>query len=1506
MDVYRLGWYSGTGARQMVATIPRTGVLQTTPTADSFGRFECNWTSPYVLAIPANWVSGIYLVKLTASTGPQSYIQFVVREDSRASAYLFQHSVTTDAAYNNWPGPAAGGKSLYTFNSGGVAAVKVSFNRPYYIDTDSHYFSHVGAGFLLRWEVMMLRWLESKGYDVTYCTNIDTHETASLLLNHKAFLSVGHDEYWSWEMRANVEAARDQGVNLAFFSADACYWQIRLETSPISGAIDRTIVGYKEKAQAGLYGSTVTNDPTTDRCRITTNWRFNACKPSEQAFIGIEFIEGSVGCPSTGTCVDMVIADGSSWALAGSGLTTGSHIPGILGYEVDGQLTANSPAGTQVIAKSPIPILDGDAQNHPFSEMVTYTAASGATVFSVGTFQWTWGLDDFGAAAQRPSQLSPAVQKITQNVLSRFAPAATAPDLTITKSHTGNFTPGQTGATYTITVTNSGGAATGGTVTVTDTVPAGLTATSIAGTGWTCTQPAGSCTRNDVLAAAASYPPLTLTVNVAANAPASVTNAASVSGGGETNTANDTASDATTIGAAASAPVTDNFNTSSLNTSLWTLVNPVGDGSFAMTGTQLKLNAPAASNHDPAFGGADNSVRVVQSIANADFQATVKFDSIPSQQYQFEGILVEQDAANYLRFQFASSATSLHVAASQILSHNETIVVDNAITLPAGTASLWLRIQRTGNTWTETWSTDGANFSPAGSFTLALTTTDIGPFAGNYNPTASASPALSALVDSFVSGTVAAAPVLTISKSHTGNFTPGQTGAAYTLNVTNSGTASSSGTVTVTDTLPGGLTATSIAGSGWICTQPAGPCTRSDVLAAATAYPPLTLTVNVASNAPATVTNTATVSGGGSASPNSASDPATVGVSADPTSDDFRSLTLSSGIWTYINPLGGSYSLTGTNLLISVQGGVSHDPLASTGNSSSRVMQSMRNVDFSAEIKFDSVPTQPGTMQGILVQQDATNFLRFEFQGTGGGTNIFAGTVIGNSPSTISNSAIAATGASLWMRVARTGSTWTLTWSRDGASYQSGASFTQALTVSAIGPMVGNYGSSGRLTPDFTASIDYFFNLASPVVPQDGGSPRIFNIRSTSGAASAVVTWNTDENANSRVDFGPTTSYGSTKSDPAMATAHSVLLTGLTCAATLNYSVTSVDAGSATRQSSNLTFTTPPCASPSAPRSDSFDSASLNATAWTWIDPNSNSYIAFNGTTAQITVPSNSVHNPLSPAGNGSARIVQPVLDTNFDVAAKFVSEPVWGTTGQGILVEQDALNYLLFELRSEGANAGLWAGSRAGAGQNVFINAPFPGHAPVWLRVTRSGATWTLSWSVDGNTYTPAGTFQQSLAVASLGLYAANNAATPVGTPAFTASVDAFVNINTPLPNNSAPPPFSRIVIDPDPGTVLVQETMGDLDGDGRPDAVVGFSDPSHGLAWYRSPHSGVLTDKWDRFVITPNGESYEDVIVYDVNGDGAKDVIASIDSAIKWYENPAGHGGNPTTGVWQEHIVS
>ncbi|MDT5270100.1 MAG: hypothetical protein QOH49_2286 [Acidobacteriota bacterium] len=121
-------------------------------------------------------------------------------------------------------------------------------------------------------------------------------------------------------------------------------------------------------------------------------------------------------------------------------------------------------------------------------------------------------------------------------------------DLTIAKTHSGNFRRGATG-TYSITVSNAGGAATSGTATVTDTLPAGLTPSTQSGTGWTCgaVGQTVTCTRSDALAAGASYPVITLVVNVLQTAAASVTNTATASGGGQTNTANDSSSDPTTV-----------------------------------------------------------------------------------------------------------------------------------------------------------------------------------------------------------------------------------------------------------------------------------------------------------------------------------------------------------------------------------------------------------------------------------------------------------------------------------------------------------------------------------------------------------------------------------------------------------------------------------------------------------------------------------------------------------------------------------------------------------------------------------------------------------------------------------------------------------------------------------------------------------------------------------------------------------------------------------------------
>src|SRR5262249_46361702 len=138
-----------------------------------------------------------------------NHIFFVVRDDKGHSALLFQTSDTTWQAYNPY-----GGSSLYTGAPVG-RAFKVSYNRPFTTRTDD---GDDASKWVLNADYPMVRWLEANGYDVSYCAGADTDRFGNNLLQHKVFLSVGHDEYWSAQQRANVEAARDAGIHLAFFS----------------------------------------------------------------------------------------------------------------------------------------------------------------------------------------------------------------------------------------------------------------------------------------------------------------------------------------------------------------------------------------------------------------------------------------------------------------------------------------------------------------------------------------------------------------------------------------------------------------------------------------------------------------------------------------------------------------------------------------------------------------------------------------------------------------------------------------------------------------------------------------------------------------------------------------------------------------------------------------------------------------------------------------------------------------------------------------------------------------------------------------------------------------------------------------------------------------------------------------------------------------------------------------------------------------------------------------
>ena len=227
LDIYRMGYYGGRGGRLMRSIGPLQGVVQPTPADGARNLVECKWTKGASLRIPNDWVSGVYVGKLsTMSTDGEAYVVFVVR-DSRNADLMFQTSDTTWLAYNRWPN----WRSLYDLGDnpwgagGSKVGYDVSFDRPYalywnLLPTGFEPLTN-GAGEFFLTEFSLAFWLEREGYDVTYVSNIDTHTDGKGLLRSKAFLSVGHDEYWTEQMFENVTKARDAGVSLAFLSGNS-------------------------------------------------------------------------------------------------------------------------------------------------------------------------------------------------------------------------------------------------------------------------------------------------------------------------------------------------------------------------------------------------------------------------------------------------------------------------------------------------------------------------------------------------------------------------------------------------------------------------------------------------------------------------------------------------------------------------------------------------------------------------------------------------------------------------------------------------------------------------------------------------------------------------------------------------------------------------------------------------------------------------------------------------------------------------------------------------------------------------------------------------------------------------------------------------------------------------------------------------------------------------------------------------------------------------------------
>ena len=390
IDVYRLGYYGGQGGRLILSSGSINGITQPACNFDSStNKVTCdNWSTSYTLQVGANWVSGLYIAKLTDQrTGSQSQVLFVVRDDSGGSDVLFQSSFNSLLAYN-----LIGGYSLYPEQSiGGQRAFKVSYDRPFSQHstlTGSNPYNNI----ILAWEYNMVRWLESQGYNVSYVTNVDVHANPQILQQHKVFLSVGHDEYWSLEEFNNVRNARDAKVNLAFFSGNSVYWRVRFENSS-TGAANRVMACYKDAP-----------DPVAP----TNKFRSPENNNPESTLKGVMYIGGRwQNFYFDG--FDFVVKNSTDPYYANTGLKDGDTLSQLVGFEWEAINTNASPSGLVILGQSTQSQsldqaeLDGfpSGTNAAISHAVRYTAPSGAKVFSTGSIQFMWGLDSAGVTGPR-------------------------------------------------------------------------------------------------------------------------------------------------------------------------------------------------------------------------------------------------------------------------------------------------------------------------------------------------------------------------------------------------------------------------------------------------------------------------------------------------------------------------------------------------------------------------------------------------------------------------------------------------------------------------------------------------------------------------------------------------------------------------------------------------------------------------------------------------------------------------------------------------------------------------------------------------------------------------------------------------------------------------------------------------------------------------------------------------------------------------------------------------
>ncbi|MBI5473097.1 MAG: immunoglobulin domain-containing protein [Ignavibacteriae bacterium] len=1059
----------------------------------------------------------------------------------------------------------------------------------------------------------------------------------------------------------------------------------------------------------------------------------------------------------------------------------------------------------------------------------------------------------------------------------------------------------------------------------------------------------------------------------------------------------------------------DDFSAGTLNTSLWTFVNPGAPSTLSFSGTgtsdaRLNINVSSGSAHDP-WPGNNLPPRIMQTCPNTDFEVEVKFESAMTTQYQIEGIMVQQDNNNFLRFDFVKDGSNTRIFSASFTNNSPSVRYDQPIT-PA--TVLYLRVKRVGNQWTQSYSYNGTTWTNAANFAHTLTVSSIGPFAGN----AGANPAFIGLVDYFFNTASPVVPedptgppsppsitthptVQTVTEGETATFTVAATGTLPLFYQWQKNSVDIASATNASYTTPATIYADSGLSFRCVVSNSGGTVTSNAALLHVNRTPPSitqhpqSQSVVVGQTASFTVAaigsqplgyqwqkNSADISGATNASyttpttvlgdngstfrcvvtnplGSATSNAATLTVTSAPqgiVSDDFSAGTLNTSLWTFVNPGAPStlsFSGTGTSdarLNINVSSGSAHDPWPGN-NLPPRVMQTCPNTDFEAEVKFESAMTTQYQIEGIMVQQDNSNFLRFDFVKDGSNTRIFSASFTNNSPNVRYDQPITPATV-LYLRVKRVGNQWTQSYSYNGTTWTNAANFAHTLTVSSIGPFAGNAGSN----PAFTGLVDYFFNTASRISPEDAppvpptitthpspqtvsdGQTATFSIEAA-GTLPLAYQW---QKNGASIPGGANPSY----TTPPVVFADSG--SSFRC-------VVFNSAGTATSNGALLHVNPEPPSITQHPSNQIVivgDNVSFNVAAggtvplvFQWqrdgIDIIGADSIAYNIPSATLADSGATfrcvVANSLGSATSSSALLrvtdgiplitIQPQNQTVIagETALFFVSaigqrpfSYLWQKNGSLIVSASDSFYTTPptvdadsgAEFRCIISNA---IGSTTSNEALLVVNggAPLITQQPVG-RTVAPGQYHRLSVAAVGTQ--PLDYQWQKNAVDIVGatsplhdtptLTLADNGSSyrcrisnSVGT---TLSNIALVQVASPLDAN-APVPFRYVLIDAQNPRHPHTTAVGDIDGDGYIDvtnaSADGFTD---GLFWYHYP-------LWEKTRVD-TGSFPGDRQAGDIDGDGDIDLVAlrGFESGISlwWYENPR-PGGNPATSPWVRHFI-